>query len=307
MSFLEKDSQVFDIKLTQHGKSKLADGNFKPVFYQFFDDDVIYDYEYAGISENQSEIYDRIKDSLRLEAIPESLSVEEKDHLTPEQRRTFNDLFLLKYALGTSELGERKAPAFEISFLDGKLENYFQNYSSSIGLIPIPQLSSSITFESYVLQGTRPTEDELIDNNGIFDNGLESSELLENFVSNKYADGTFIKIDGEHLLLEIQEHNSLFENENFEVEVFLVEEDMKNRPSLKQLYFSNGEEIGEDNVEYYLDIIIDDDIADSDFFDVGLEYREDGDFVRKLKDNNRDQVLNVDDPYNDPNSPEDIC
>ena len=39
MLFLDKKEEVLDIKLTQFGKYKLSIGEFKPVYYAFFDDD----------------------------------------------------------------------------------------------------------------------------------------------------------------------------------------------------------------------------------------------------------------------------
>lgn len=48
MSFINKKERVIQIELTQFGKKLLSKGNFKPQFYQFFDDDIIYDNEYGG-------------------------------------------------------------------------------------------------------------------------------------------------------------------------------------------------------------------------------------------------------------------
>lgn len=54
MEFFNKKEEVIDIKLTQFGKNLLAKGKFKPVFYQFFDDDIIYNSNYAGFDEHQN-------------------------------------------------------------------------------------------------------------------------------------------------------------------------------------------------------------------------------------------------------------
>ena len=61
MKFLNKKEQVFDIQLTPHGKHKLSAGTFNPVYYAFFDDNVIYDIEYAGGAEEQNKTHERIK------------------------------------------------------------------------------------------------------------------------------------------------------------------------------------------------------------------------------------------------------
>ncbi len=54
MEFFNKKEEVIDIKLTQFGKNLLARGAFKPVFYQFFDDDIIYNSNYGGFDEHQN-------------------------------------------------------------------------------------------------------------------------------------------------------------------------------------------------------------------------------------------------------------
>jgi hypothetical protein len=71
--FLNKKEQVFDLKLTSYGNYRLSQGNFKPVYYAFYDDNILYDIQYASgkngsgefvISpkELQNDIQRRIKD-----------------------------------------------------------------------------------------------------------------------------------------------------------------------------------------------------------------------------------------------------
>ena len=48
MSFFNKKEEVLDIELTQLGKYLLSKGKFKPVFYVFSDDEILYNVEYAG-------------------------------------------------------------------------------------------------------------------------------------------------------------------------------------------------------------------------------------------------------------------
>ena len=49
MSFFDSKQEVLKIELTPYGKKKLAQGTFKPKYYSFHDDDILYDAEYAGI------------------------------------------------------------------------------------------------------------------------------------------------------------------------------------------------------------------------------------------------------------------
>ena len=48
MEFFNRKEEVLDVELTQYGKYLLSVGKFKPSFYAFFDDDVIYDTQYQG-------------------------------------------------------------------------------------------------------------------------------------------------------------------------------------------------------------------------------------------------------------------
>ena len=65
MEFFERKEEVLDIQLTEYGKQKIAAGRFKPAFYAFFDDDIIYDTAYGGYSERQNNDQDRIFETAR--------------------------------------------------------------------------------------------------------------------------------------------------------------------------------------------------------------------------------------------------
>jgi hypothetical protein len=54
--FLNKKERVIDFKLTSYGKQRLAAGRFKPSYYAFFDDGIVYDSQYAGFTEGQNQI-----------------------------------------------------------------------------------------------------------------------------------------------------------------------------------------------------------------------------------------------------------
>jgi hypothetical protein len=62
MSFFDQKEDVIEIQLTQYGKQMLSKGVFKPTFYAFFDDDILYDQRYASgsVIETQKDIQDRI-------------------------------------------------------------------------------------------------------------------------------------------------------------------------------------------------------------------------------------------------------
>jgi hypothetical protein len=52
--FLNKKEQVFDLKLTSYGNYLLSQGTFKPTYYAFYDDNILYDIQYASGLDGQS-------------------------------------------------------------------------------------------------------------------------------------------------------------------------------------------------------------------------------------------------------------
>lgn len=60
MSFFNDKEEVISLELTPHGKKLLSIGKFKPVFYSFHDDDVLYDIGYGDSAEFQNNIQKRI-------------------------------------------------------------------------------------------------------------------------------------------------------------------------------------------------------------------------------------------------------
>ena len=64
MAFFNKKQEVLDIQLTPYGEDLLSRGKFKPVYYAFFDDDVLYDASgSAGIIETQNDAEPRIQEN----------------------------------------------------------------------------------------------------------------------------------------------------------------------------------------------------------------------------------------------------
>ena len=60
MTFKNQKEEVIEIELTSYGKHLLSKGKFRPTYYAFFDDDILYDSEYAGLVEEQNYAQTRI-------------------------------------------------------------------------------------------------------------------------------------------------------------------------------------------------------------------------------------------------------
>jgi hypothetical protein len=306
MKFLNKKEQVIDLQLTQYGKRLLSKGKFKPSFYAFFDDGVLYDSQWGDVSEVQNDSQNRIiKDTPRLEAQYNFSGVEtnikrENDYIRsqPEEDdyaiqdgvftkidqgrffQSFKDKnYLLTSMLGTSELSSDKLPAWKISLISGEItgSTAVSNYlTCSNPMINVPQLEiSPITYESKV---------EVVPDWQLSDYNPE--DLYGNQI---------IKIlsRNSELLIEINEKNTTFENENFDIEIYEVSTEIDSNVSLCNdqqvierlvpLYFikpfedvQNGilmdqqEDVFQNPnldldpsyVEYYMDVLVDNEIPE---------------------------------------------
>ncbi len=66
MEYFDKKEDVLDIELTPFGELQLFKGTFKPEYYAFFDDEILYDSNYANFDEKQKDVKKRIKEVPRL-------------------------------------------------------------------------------------------------------------------------------------------------------------------------------------------------------------------------------------------------
>jgi hypothetical protein len=142
MSIFDKQQEVLDIQLTSYGRNLLAKQIFKPSFYTFHDDDIVYDIKYTSGSEKQDEIFDRIytnsiylkpqtryadaelnKSSLELDAVNYNLSA-----------------YPAGLPLGTSLIDSKYYPAWNLSFERGKIDSV-DKFISTGSLVKIPQMN----------------------------------------------------------------------------------------------------------------------------------------------------------------------
>lgn len=65
MALFNRKENVIKVELTNYGKYLYGQGKFKPEYYQFFDSDILYDVRYGGLSEKQSDVNTRIKETVR--------------------------------------------------------------------------------------------------------------------------------------------------------------------------------------------------------------------------------------------------
>jgi hypothetical protein len=241
MTFFNKKEDVIEIQLTQYGKHLLSKGKFKPAYYSFFDDDVLYDAEYAGYNEKQNDAQPRIEDITPRTKTQYVFSSREKevrklvDHVLHEGgnirdasvQSTPDKHYALSAPLGTSDYIGNKAPSFSVTFLRGTIGEYVTHLTGAHPTMHIPQLAvNSILYTTQCWLDNPPDTDLLDPPGGPQAGGIGSagSAGAIGLAVQLYDDGSYIEIKDDWLLVEAEELNVPFTNENFDVEVFLVED-----------------------------------------------------------------------------------
>lgn len=306
MKFLDKKEQVLELQVTQYGKSLMSRGQFQPTHYAFFDNDVVYDsqymsgsgptheyssplvnstsessritsairpevqYSYSGIETNFNKI--RVVDNIdQLLVGSGEKTLTEQLELLAKPSDAIDNYYSLGLPMGTSEYNSSKAPAWKIELHSGEITEEVTFYTGSSGLIKIPQLEVEAFYDTYI-KGPETSQQENLDTN-------------ENVIISQLEDGSYIKVEKEHILVDFGELNSLFENENFEVEVYEIIENLAYtgitfgvQEHLEPLYFMKNHEVSDSlhdsslgnntqpetqlNVEYYFDVMVDEEITE---------------------------------------------
>jgi hypothetical protein len=262
-TFFNKKEEVIDLQLTPYGEALLSVGQLKPVYYAFFDDDVLYDASgSAGILEVQNDVEPRIQENTpntkvqttfsgietNLHPLISDLRYEESIDITGDGRPdilldvssdrdyeaippNIDQYFSLAEPLGTMEIGSLNAPSWKIEVLKGELTgavNYMTGSRSGgadANVVRIPQLGFDLNYR--VLVGhTSLTQPNL----------LPTDRLM----SDIYPDGTFLYLseDPANIILVVDEENTPLDLE-YDIEVFEIEDDRSDveTPTLRSLSF----------------------------------------------------------------------
>jgi len=229
MKFFDPKEEVLDVQITKYGRQLLSQGTWKPTYYAFFDDNVVYDSQYIGISENKSSAETRIQDetpALRTQAmfhgLDEYLFDGVNDIIDQDRLGTYERLNVMPLSLGTSDLNSTKTPAFRIRFLQGDIKSVSTNSTGSIRtsntgsgtgthysqqLIKIPQIDLDIEYKI-----TATTRGESV--------RFEEDPALT--PQRVYSDNAEVKIGPAQLLMIVEERNATFDYKNFDIEVYEI-------------------------------------------------------------------------------------
>ena len=237
--FLNKKEQVFDIKLTSYGNYLLSIGKFKPIYYEFFDDNVLYDGRYgmytgsnapeksnAGVvlRENQNLVHKRIKEETQyleslvlFEEVENNIAQLSGDTYdadeTPTQTSPRIDIYKSNQGIGDAFLegGSQNMPAWKVVSLQGEISS-----STKIdpvnGLSRIPQINISLNYKKQIKDLTR-IEDRVVNPNP------QSVGDLTNTTRN-FVDGYAIEFVTDHSLMYFEEANTTLLTKNYDIEVF---------------------------------------------------------------------------------------
>lgn len=284
MAFFDKKEEVIDIQLTPYGKHLLSKGQFSPVYYEFYDDDIIYDIEWSGIEEAQGQIQNRINSTPKLKAQYAFESAEErmkeyrksytqdgKQEPVVEKRKNFSFSSL---PLGNCSGDNNKPTSMSIKLLSGQIDQ-----SSETNSRGIPRGIKNYTLVS-------PKYEAEIRRMG--PNEREPEDLLVQQEVQVAGQRVEVTKKEQFILLDLEEIEANFRNDNFEIHLYeVVEEESTGttveKPLLFKKQFSNivdgilyepgereimEEETTREYVEYYFSVLKDNEIPN----DVLCEY-----------------------------------
>ena len=224
MEFFDKKEEVMEIHLTSYGKELYSKGKFKPFYYSFFDEGILYDAARAGITEVQNATQNRIKNETPFQK--GTIEYTSPDNIVKRKELVPNDIDAREISLfdfdssyenqlGRSKNNTDKAPVWKISALQSLItgSNAYLTASNTSRTLPIPQIDiggDSIKYQTSV-QGF-----------GGFPGSLEDDCTPVISFSESFPDGTTLSIEEGVILLKVNEENAASLKDNFQIELFEV-------------------------------------------------------------------------------------
>ena len=291
-TFINKKEQVIEFQLTPYGKYKFSQGSFSPKYYSFYDDDILYDFQYnpSGSlqedfennpkigNESQNDVVSRIKETQRI-----SLTTNFQDLMQNNSIGTVNiDALLGEY----DQLASSRERTYVTNFQRPIGSNSpWKNYMPAWNLSSISgsNIISPVTYVSGAIPRITGTL------NIAYNKGQRESYNPE---TRQYSDQEFyILEESDRFLLDIEEFNTISKmNGNFDIEVYKMSEggeeeiaklsfinpdsreaiDLRTQqnPEIYSQFINGSDDILEESfshldgtyVEYYLSIRVDDEI-----------------------------------------------
>lgn len=229
MTFFNKKQEVIDVQLTRFGKNLLSRGSFKPVYYQFFDDDIIYSIDRIGAEEHQNDSETRIKDGIRLRTQHTTVGLEtsfkyQKELIESGKRGVFLKLRrqadpldadkMLMYPLANFKQGSQEAPHFKLNTYSAKVTGSLK-YPDPVekGIFknrPEIEINPKYTY-TIDRRNIKEPENVVIDSESFIDLTKDKVEFL---------DGSTIEIKKEDFIIDLEEIAASYGLDNFELQIF---------------------------------------------------------------------------------------
>ena len=325
--YFNPKEDVVDIQLTQYGKALLSRGKFKPDSYAFFDNDILYNSEFANLSESQNDSQQRIMEMTprlqtqyvyrgiesNLQKNFDTLITSKTNIETINMQQTEEREYALGMPIGTSDPNSTSRPSWDIGFYKTPLSGAIMYHTgSSEKKEHIIQLDCTYYLKSGVMINTEtPFSEDPISALADTKKGYRvpyDAGLIEPYaLSTSYDDDTFFYVkEDDYVFLDVIENNTSHELENFDIEVFKVEKESNPNVSgsLREIlvplrFFQRGQI---DSVDFPTDQVISlelvpevDETYVEYYFDISSDLDiEDGVFcelLRKFKDSK--QVPNL--------------
>jgi hypothetical protein len=239
MAFFNKKEEVIDIQFTRFGRRSLAMGEFKPAFYQFFDDDIVYntdDNAGCGFKESQNQSQVRILNNTpRLKKNISITGLRQNNRGLASEFTIFTDPGLdgkmnyssveqekiLLYPLSEYESNSEESPYLQLNSFGLNLKKDEIKYLQLTGAgvyKKIPQLEVTATHTLIRTSGLDVSPEQMVrlkNSNKFIDLTAATVEFL---------DKSTLSVTGEKIIFSLEEANSYYNLSNFELEIYEVDE-----------------------------------------------------------------------------------
>jgi len=273
MEFFNKKEEVLNVELTEYGEYLLAIGKLNPTYYAFFDDDVQYDTSGSGYTETQNDIANRIQyETPKLKILRSRSGAETRVETylnkvsssvgTLTQNSTtdsYTEIFRAQQSF--TDNGKMAAHPIGTSMLTTPY-----NASWQLEVLSLPQILTAS--RNYQPEPDGPLEnipqlDITVDYQMCFRTGDMSQTSITPYLGDS---NIYLSLKEDYLMIELIENNTVFEKENFEIEVYHSASGENGIGVFTQKQFIQTDQ-GADfatstdsDVEYFMNVLVDGDI-----------------------------------------------
>jgi hypothetical protein len=142
--------------------------------------------------------------------------------------------YIMQEPIGTSDLGNQFAPSWDIQCYKGQISSSVgQLYTNRFPTLKIPQIELECNFttiEKYDMNFAKDITQTIAVNNALAHIGAD--EIIP------FEDGTYYEIKRGEIILEVEEENTPYGKENYEVEAFFIEDSGLDTERWIKLYFN---------------------------------------------------------------------